>query len=170
MITSGDEVAKAVSFLASDESSYVNGIELIIDMRAVAIAEREALTASGYESTLNRPVFASRRLTYLLFYLFPACCFFDSSFPICSQLSGVRLSWSATVLSVTLRSIFVTAFLPGFHNRLCLVRLGRSGRGFEQGSPRHSFTCRGGDHAEGVEVIWFSMNEQELPKGSGDNL
>ena len=53
MITSGDEVAKAVSFLASDESSYVNGIELIVDMRAVAIAEREAWTASGYESTLK---------------------------------------------------------------------------------------------------------------------
>jgi NAD(P)-dependent dehydrogenase (short-subunit alcohol dehydrogenase family) len=26
-----DEVAKAVSFLASDESSYVNGIELFVD-------------------------------------------------------------------------------------------------------------------------------------------
>ncbi len=37
MIACGDEVAKASSFLASDESSYVNGIELIVDARAVAM-------------------------------------------------------------------------------------------------------------------------------------
>ncbi len=37
MIASGDEVANVVSFLASDESSYVNGIELIVDARRVAM-------------------------------------------------------------------------------------------------------------------------------------
>jgi NAD(P)-dependent dehydrogenase (short-subunit alcohol dehydrogenase family) len=30
-VGSPDEVAKAVSFLASDESSYINGIELFVD-------------------------------------------------------------------------------------------------------------------------------------------
>ena len=30
-VGTADEIAKAVSFLASDESSYVNGIELFVD-------------------------------------------------------------------------------------------------------------------------------------------
>jgi len=58
MIACGDEVAKASSFLASDESSYVNGIELIVDARAVAMLNVKRCQLQVMSPTFNRPVFA----------------------------------------------------------------------------------------------------------------